>query len=313
MSLYATFNPDEIRRPEDIRSNQFALIDNTPARNNSQQVVRSDRPISGFHLSDDNYANFFNQNSNSRLMGDERFYIRQDGTLSVTNNGLMIGNGTLIPTLESLLNDRENVYKNTVSVIKENMDAFDTIKQEHIERMGELDLKIETNMYTYTPKFDEFKNVVNALKSCITPLKEKYDVTNQEYIKAKNEYDTFVYKILDENGNVREKSEDQIRQLSDEIQQQIEEKYTSLNIEQLKQNYLDAFDEYGSLIMKLKSITGTVIPTTVCQICLENQVEYFLDPCGHTICGTCKQTCENSRKNCHYCRKNRNAFKRLFL
>lgn len=310
MSFYATFNPDEVRRPEDIRNNQFALIDNTPLRS-SQQVVTSDRPVSGFHLSDDNYANFFNQNSNSHFMGDERFYIRQDGTLSVTNNGAMTGNGKLIPTLESLLNDRENTYKINLNDIKENMDAFDTIKQEHIERMGELDLKIETNMYTYTPKFDEFKNIVNALKSCITPLKEKYDETNKEYIKAKNEYDAFVYKILDKN--VRQKSEDQIRQLSDEIQQQIKEKYTSLNIEQLKQNYLDAFDEYGSLMMKLKSITGTVIPTTVCQICLENQVEYFLDPCGHTICGTCKQTCEHSRKNCHYCRKNRNAFKRLFL
>ena len=59
-------------------------------------------------------------------------------------------------------------------------------------------------------------------------------------------------------------------------------------------------------------ISGTIIPTITCQVCLENQIEYFVDPCGHTICKVCKVECEKL-KNCHYCRTPRNGYKRLYL
>ena len=60
-------------------------------------------------------------------------------------------------------------------------------------------------------------------------------------------------------------------------------------------------------LIPLSSISNS----TICQICLENQIEYFIDPCGHTICKKCAEKTLNT-PNCHYCRTKKNELKKLF-
>ena len=76
--------------------------------------------------------------------------------------------------------------------------------------------------------------------------------------------------------------------------------------------YEEAYTEFEKTKIKISIISGTILPPTICQICLEHQVEYFLDPCGHTICKHCKVICEN-KPDCHYCRTKKKGYKRLYL
>jgi len=97
------------------------------------------------------------------------------------------------------------------------------------------------------------------------------------------------------------------------IDKKIENYYTVLNIETLIENFNKNFKEFERIKYKTSMVVGSILPTTICQICLENQVEYFIDPCGHTICKNCKLICENKTISCHYCRTQRKSYKRLYF
>ena len=87
--------------------------------------------------------------------------------------------------------------------------------------------------------------------------------------------------------------------------------YLFLNLENLK-NELDSVNkDYLSIKQLFHDLAG-ILPANVCQICLENQINYFIDPCGHTICTTCKEKRPGLQK-CHFCRTNITVFKRLYL
>ena len=96
------------------------------------------------------------------------------------------------------------------------------------------------------------------------------------------------------------------------LKDKIDSYYQKLEIDTLIENYEESMKQFKIAKYKLSSIFGNVAPTAMCQICLDNQVEYFLDPCGHTLCGSCKVSCE-SKTHCHYCRTKRNNFKKLYF
>lgn len=75
--------------------------------------------------------------------------------------------------------------------------------------------------------------------------------------------------------------------------------------------------EESRIIMELDYLKKTIknfsdlIPASTCGICYENQVTYFIETCGHTICDDCKIKCGKSIY-CHYCRTPRGEYKKLF-
>jgi len=97
------------------------------------------------------------------------------------------------------------------------------------------------------------------------------------------------------------------------LENKIENYYTFLDIDTLVENFNKNFKEFERVKYKTSLLVGSILPTTICQICLENQVDYFIDPCGHTICKNCKLVCENKTTSCHYCRTQRKNYKRLYL
>ena len=143
-----------------------------------------------------------------------------------------------------------------------------------------------------------------------------------EFIQAENElkyakqkYTNFCQSIKDcvttllNSGTVDENDES----IKDMFERKIEEYYIYLKLDDLLKNFNTKFEEFEKLKYKISLIVGSFLPTTICQICLENQVDYFIDPCGHTICKACKLICENKTTVCHYCRGKRNTYKRLYL
>lgn len=168
------------------------------------------------------------------------------------------------------------------------------------------------------PEVVECNEIFNKLKKSTCEVYIHFEQCEQKLNEAKHKYTTFcdtfkeMIQIVDCCGKSNETETDTtLKQL---LQTKIDSYYHNLELDKLINEYEESLKQFKLVKYKLSTIFGSIIPSTSCQICLENQVEYFLDPCGHTLCGKCKLTCENTRStNCHYCRTKRNSFKKLFL
>jgi hypothetical protein len=209
--------------------------------------------------------------------------------------------------LDSIVND----YK--INKLNEHFTEFEKIKEEMKKNEINLEKVLTISGIEQTDEMVEFKKIIDVLKNRLIDSKSKCEDALEEYSIAKQKYTGFfdkfntLYKSFDEE-------EEQDTEFFKKIDEKMKKEFNKLNIDTLCKKYTDAFKNYGIVLIQLKSITGTIIPTTSCQICLENQVEYFLDPCGHTLCGTCKDNCDKTnRTKCHYCREPRKSYKKLFL
>jgi hypothetical protein len=55
-------------------------------------------------------------------------------------------------------------------------------------------------------------------------------------------------------------------------------------------------------IKQLKSIIEKKDVKIICQICVTNEKNTTLNPCGHTICGDCANSIEEKNAICPICR-----------
>ena len=99
-------------------------------------------------------------------------------------------------------------------------------------------------------------------------------------------------------------------ELKNLLMERIEWYYSKLDIDSLKKEYSETMIEYSFFKNLLHSISD-ISPCGICQICMENQVGYFLDPCGHTICFNCNSKIKLN--NCPFCRTNIIAYKKMYL
>jgi len=154
--------------------------------------------------------------------------------------------------------------------------------------------------------------IINELKSKISTAYTSKIEKETLYSDVKTKYTNFCTNITLSIQSI-ESIDSKVDQtpFKNSLLEKIDEYYSDLNIESIKKDYdlaVIEFEKIKNVFLKLNSI----MPSTMCQICLENQVDYYIDPCGHTICSKCKSSCEKST-NCHYCRNKRNKYCRLYL
>lgn len=82
-----------------------------------------------------------------------------------------------------------------------------------------------------------------------------------------------------------------------------------LNLESIKEKVVSINEELSVLNESIKEVMSLKDSST-CSVCMETRVEYFMNPCGHTLCGKCKGILKGK---CHYCRTEITEFKKLFL
>ena len=230
--------------------------------------------------------------------------------------------------------NESNVYDLNIQESISNTRTFEQLITERGESFIENPhVNVDYNKVLDKIKSKLFDKVTNSVNLLDCPLIKKYtedivsfkkDVCDiyLEYTKADNEltnargkYAIFCENIkncIDSILETREGDETDVR-LRDLLEAKVESYYNTLNIDQLIENYTKKNQEFEKIKYKISLITQTFLPTTICQICLENQVDYFIDPCGHTICKLCKEMCENKSLKCHYCRTPRKSYKRIYL
>ena len=159
--------------------------------------------------------------------------------------------------------------------------------------------------------FNNSSNTLTEFKRKVVILHNKKIETEIIFSNNKKEYTKFTDNILSLINTIKEfdTSGDEvlIQLLTDKIQWY----YSELKLESLKETINSLEKEY-KIIKGLLSEFAGFLPATACQICLENQINYFSDPCGHTICTECMEKSKGVRK-CHFCRGTITSFKRLYL
>jgi Zinc finger, C3HC4 type (RING finger) len=159
--------------------------------------------------------------------------------------------------------------------------------------------------------FNNSSNTLTDFKRKVVVLHNKKIETEIIFSNNKKEYTKFTDNILILINTIKDfnTSGDEvlIQLLTDKIQWY----YSELKLESLKETINSLEKEYRIIKGLLSEFTG-LLPATACQICLENQINYFSDPCGHTICTECMEKSKGVRK-CHFCRGSITSFKRLYL
>jgi len=210
-------------------------------------------------------------------------------------------------------------YSNVYDKIREKL--FVCSESQDIElddsQQSEFDLKYNIKQTT---------NIINKFKENISKVylkKIEHSIIIQERrrlyfnfcesignsIKSINDITKF--QQMDNQNSSLPKLTEKDNQLIGILQERIEWFYRELDIDNLINVECDINAELYYLKNKLAELSGVISPT-ICTICMENQVNWFIDPCGHTLCTNCKDKTENTI-NCHYCRTTKIKCCKIYL
>lgn len=158
---------------------------------------------------------------------------------------------------------------------------------------------------------------------------KRIEQTKDEFVKKMKAYDIekLIQRPPDENVETQDTTSKELEDYETVVKNLkgyllvINEKYDSIekqlsknsNSQELLKQRADINLEYNSVLLKLKSLSKAVLSPRTCIICFDNEIEYFVAPCGHTLCGNCKLECERRSDNCHVCRGRRQNYNKLFL
>lgn len=203
-------------------------------------------------------------------------------------------------------NNNNNMYNGIFSLIRNKLFIINDSENE-ITAPDPVLLDEIKNKYS----FNNSSNTLTEFKRKVVILHNKKIETEIIFSNNKKEYTKFTDNILSLINTIKEfnTSGDEvlIQLLTDKIQWY----YSELKLESLKET-TDSLEKEYRIIKGLLSEFAGFLPATACQICLENQINYFSDPCGHTICTECMEKSKGVRK-CHFCRGSIISFKRLYL
>ena len=124
-------------------------------------------------------------------------------------------------------------------------------------------------------------------------------------------YNDFLKNVKTLISNINEINHEDDEQLNLLLTNRIEWYYNYLNLEQLIKEQFNIVAEFSYLKSTITNF-NTINLSTICSICLEKQVTWFIDPCGHSLCDECKAKTEQA-VNCHYCRNRKTKYNRLYL
>jgi hypothetical protein len=207
-------------------------------------------------------------------------------------------------------NNNNSMYNGIFSLIRNKLFIInDSESTENSENIDPDPVLLEEIKNKYS--FNNSSNTLTEFKRKVVILHNKKIETEIIFSNNKKEYTKFTDNILILINTIKEfnTSGDEvlIQLLTDKIQWY----YSELKLESLKET-TDSLEKEYRIIKGLLSEFAGFLPATACQICLENQINYFTDPCGHTICTDCMEKSKGVRK-CHFCRGSITSFKRLYL
>jgi len=244
---------------------------------------------------------FYQLNSLDQILEPDQQALQDDPRISRNFERLIMErNGVQEEIDKSLYSQVFNEIKNKIFSMNEIEDIPKISDTQHEE----------LNKKYYTADLNSTIQRIKKLLVNNFNKKIELEITLEENKKKFEEFTGTINKLIFSINGTPNTSEEDIA-LKDLLIGRINWYYSTLQLDQLKKEYSEILIEYSFFKDLLKSISE-VSPGGTCGICLDRQVSWFIDPCGHTLCDLCKDQTKNLGK-CHFCRTRKNTLKRLFI
>ena len=158
------------------------------------------------------------------------------------------------------------------------------------------------------------KSLINNFKQNISILYNKkieLEITISQKKKLYNQFCDSITESINCIKNIHNEPDTEDTKLISLLSERLEWYYNELGLYTLIESLNETEAEFYFLKSTLADLAGLNCPST-CSICMENQVSWYINPCGHTLCENCKNKCEGSIY-CHYCRNKISKYNRLYI
>jgi hypothetical protein len=215
---------------------------------------------------------------------------------------------------ETLIMERNGIQEDIDKTLYSQVFSEIKNKMFSIHEIDDISNLSETQIEELSKKYftGEFTNIINRIKKLLVNnfnQKISLELTLEENKKKFENFTTTINSLISSINLAPNKESEEDKALKDLLVNRINWYYSNLEIESLKKQHSEVLLEYSFFKDLLKSFSE-VSPGGICGICLDSQVTYFIDPCGHTICTKCK---DKIRNTCHFCRARVSSVKRVFI
>jgi len=209
-------------------------------------------------------------------------------------------------SLEEIIRQREEITQHKDTFIEMNAKDIDNnIDELHLYGLHEEEIETIRNINTYVEKgrellsktihdyemcVDEIQQTqinINVTTSTISNIKQQSESLSQIHTELTEITSTFVESLLDRQESI------------------IADLQTSVGLLTCKKDKLEA--TLKALATSYNILKNAPMHHT-CPICITNEIDVFLEPCGHTLCHNC-----NKSTFCHMCRTKIKSARRLFF
>ena len=247
-------------------------------------------------------------NNNQEQMNLEQFIIQRNELL---NNNIQLSDKTF-HTLQSNQKENETFYGKLFREIQNGINDSFTEITEISEKS-----RIPEKFNTFNNLIEEYKKTICETYISLNESKEKLNVNKEKYSLFLDQINK-VLKSIEKINNSSEPSEEDLV-FKKILMSKLKEYSQLLNLEELQRDVQGLESDFKNLSNVLKSVNSIQV-ACMCPLCLDNKVEYFLFPCGHTVCGKCNnknklsnQLSNQNKKLCFYCRTEIQSIKTLYL
>lgn len=233
------------------------------------------------------------------------------GSSYLAYNDYNIIDNRITRNLQELLSERDTEKKVYHGI-------FDKIREKLFVMSESDDIELtDSDISTFTKKYNitQSQEAINSLKQKTAELylkKTEHEIVVQERRKLFETFCTNISKSLHSiDGITQGEATEKDQQLRDVLEERIDWYYAKLELNELIDEEYRLKSEFHFVKTSLQELSS-IHPSVLCSICMENQISWYIDPCGHTLCETCKTKTQN-KLTCHYCRTPRFKFNRLYL
>ena len=293
---------------ENSNENSNENIDENIDENNNESIL----------LTSDNLPtdNFIHDSINSTLPIDYISENPQWNTMMCSNTASINIPSQRIEMLNMFMNNNDTMDDNVKKIHKIHYDLiqsnnninYTADKQDkdiiHHEKL------INENMSSFYTLIEEFQKQNDLLLTYEKEYKDNYEKSQLD-IRKITDFKDFIISI---HSKYKDLDSSELSKLFLKTIQNIEKdnKLKECNTKYLKQNYITNL----YLNRFIKRINGCNMGST-CSLCLQRQVDTFMEPCGHTACSECvnelKERNGEYTCNCFLCRKKIFKFHKLYF
>ena len=246
------------------------------------------------YINDNNFMNNMSDNYSQISWNNKIISCQKIENLNNTHN------------LDNKVNEILNIYKDLTLLdtfeIPDDYSNDEEVKGhlEEINKFNELFKTIKDNYLKQTEK-----------TIILQTEYKKEDEKLQSDIEKVSDFKEFAYSI---NTKYKDLDTDKLNENILEISKKIKDSHDDkTKLEYLKQNHILNLYLY-KFIREINSCNNG----STCNLCLQRQVDTFMEPCGHTGCSECIEILKNRSGgeyncNCFICRKNVIKFHKLYF